>query len=346
MQLRKLLSALAAGGALIALPMPAAASQGAADTTFTYRPTVHGAVRARWEVETETSLQRFQVRNTYFTIAGNAARWADYFLYADVCDRGSIKVLDAWARLRYDKLGLSLQAGQLRMPFGIDISRQPRDYFFSNRSFIGKELTSFRGVGVKAAWAIPMAPVTIEAGVFNTTPIGNHVVWNHGVNASAKATARWNGFLASAAILTVNPHGKRSNLVDATLGWSDARWHVEAEYVRQHYCDDPMPDTNGYNTFVCYTQPLPMKWFNRLSVQARYDGMSALSHLEPDAAGALVADFPSRRRFTAGVTAKYLRTGNMFVALRFDYEKYFYKDGVTPPEGQGDKFVTELILSF
>ena len=316
------------------------------DSTFSYAPKFHATLRARWEVETHGGLQRFQLRNANVVVEGNMTRWADYFIYGDLCDRGSIKLLDGWARLRYDPYGLSFRAGQLRMPFGIDISRGPHDYYFGNRSFIGTQLNSFRGVGAVIGWSLPMAPLTVETGVYNTATLGNHSVWGHGVNYSAKATAVWRGWLLSAAFLTVKPYGIRSNLADVTLSWSDSRWHVEAEYVRQHYCHDSHRPTDGYNFMADYTLPLPMTWFNRLSFQGRFDGMTAHSDLVPDDSGKLTDTNPSRNRITIGTTLKYERAKMVYVALRLNYEKFFYGDGVVVPEGKGDKFLAELIFNF
>ena len=36
----------------------------------------------------------------------------------------------------------------------------------------------------------------------------------------------------------------------------------------------------------------------------------------------------------------------VYVALRLNYEKFFYGDGVVVPEGKGDKFLAELIFNF
>lgn len=330
--------ALVAASGLHAAEMP--------DSTFSYKPRFHATLRARWEVETHGGLQRFQVRNANISAEGNMTRWADYFIYGDLCDRGSIKLLDAWARMRYDRYGLFFQAGQMRMPFGTDISRGPHNYYFANRSFIGMQINNFRGVGAKLGWSMPMAPLTIEAGMFNTTPTGNHMVWNHGVNYSFKATAESHGWLASAAFLSVKPYGFRSNLVDVTLSWSDARWHVEAEYVRQHYCGDAHKPTDGYMAMADYTLPLPMSWFNRLSFQGRFDGMTAHSDLLPDDTGHLTDTDPSRKRVTLGATMKYLRAASAYVALRLNYEKYFYDSGTEAPLGKGDKFLAELVFNF
>lgn len=332
--------------ACVALASAFGAAGETPDSTFSYMPRFHGTLRARWETETRGGLQRFQVRNAILSAEGDVAPWADYFLYGDLCDRGTMRLLDAWARLRYERLGLYVQAGQLRMPFGIDISRGPHNYYFSNRSFIGTQINSFRGVGVKLGWRLPVAPLTLEGGVFNTTPIGDHMVWNHGVNYSFKATAETRGWLLSAAFLSVRPYGIRSNLADVTAGWSDGRWHVEAEYVRQHYCGDTHSATDGYNVMADYTLRLPLAWLNRLSVLGRFDGMTAHSNLVPDEQGRLTDTTPSRKRVTAGVTMKYVRTRDAYVALRFNYEKFFYRSGVVVPEGAGDKFLAELVLNF
>ena len=70
-----------------------------ANDSISYRPNIHGTIRGRLEVSTMKSEYRFQVRNARVSLDGKIAPIADYFIQADFCDRGKIKILDVWARL-------------------------------------------------------------------------------------------------------------------------------------------------------------------------------------------------------------------------------------------------------
>ena len=94
---------------------------------FSYMPTFHGAIRPRWEINTATGDQRFQVRNARFSIEGKVMPQIGYFVQLDLCDQGKIKILDAYGKFNIVK-GLTLQAGQFRMPFGVETVRSPANY--------------------------------------------------------------------------------------------------------------------------------------------------------------------------------------------------------------------------
>ena len=82
-----ILTASCACGAWASEP---AAEPAATSEKFSYMPQIHGVVRARWENDLDAGLSRFQLRNTRLTVSGNIAPSIDYFLQADLCDRGSM----------------------------------------------------------------------------------------------------------------------------------------------------------------------------------------------------------------------------------------------------------------
>ena len=147
--------------------------------TVSLIPTVRATVRARFEASTVESLYRFQVRNARISIGGKIIPQIEYFVNTDFCDRGKIKFLDAWARA-YITGGLDLRGGQFRMPFGVDIHRGPDNYYFSNRSFIGRQMANFRAVGAELRYSFKTAPRVIgdEQAVFvaPAVAVGGHAV--------------------------------------------------------------------------------------------------------------------------------------------------------------------------
>ena len=100
-------------------------------------PEIHGTVRGKYEYQTSTNAQRFQVRNARVSATGNLLPIVSYKAEIDLCDEGVIKMLDAYARVTPLK-GFNVTIGQMRVPFTIDAHRSPHLQYFANRSFIAK----------------------------------------------------------------------------------------------------------------------------------------------------------------------------------------------------------------
>lgn len=324
--------------------IPVSTDPATQNITIDYTPKINGAIRARWEEDIDAAASRFQLRNARVSISGNIAPAIDYFLQADLCDQGSMKFLDGYARIKVIK-GLSFQAGQFRMPFGIDMFRAPHNYIFSNRSFIGKQMCNIRAVGAKVAYAIPHSTLTIEGGIFNPSTISDHTGWHKTYAGAGRVIAGLpGGFSCQGGMMSLLPDGVRINMLDAGITWTDSHWTIEAEYLNKHYTHDAHRATHGYNMWADYRMPVKVGVFNQLSFQGRFDGMT--SHSTGKCVdGSLVTDHHGRNRITIGSTISFIRKP-VWLDIRADYEKYFYRHGVVPGEGNGDRLVAELILRF
>lgn len=64
-----------------------------------YLPEIHGTIRGKYEFQTETQESRFEVRNARFSVSGNVHPLVAYKAEIDLSDEGSIKMLDAYARV-------------------------------------------------------------------------------------------------------------------------------------------------------------------------------------------------------------------------------------------------------
>ncbi len=316
-----------------------------ADNEFSYMPNIHGVIRSRYEHSFEDGEGRFEVRNARLTLDGKVAPSIDYFVQVDLCDQGKMKPLDFWARLEITK-GLKFQAGQFRMPFGIDPFRAPANYIFSNRSFIGRQICNYRAVGFKLSYTLPKIPLMLEGGVFNPNTIAEHNVWNKKMAYAAKALYTWDNVKLSTGIMSICPDQVRANIIDGAISWSNSRWLVEGEYMHEHYTNSAHKPCNGYNLFADYHFPINAGVFNRLTFQGRFDAMTDHSTGQRDSDGFLQTNNCERKRITLGSTISYIRTKSMFVDIRVNYEKYFYDDNVTIAQGEGDKAVVELVLRF
>lgn len=304
---------------------------------FSYVPNFHGAIRARWEMNTQEGDWRFQVRNARFTIDGKIAPSIDYFIQTDLCDQGKMKILDAYGRFRIVK-GLTVQGGQFRMPFGVETFRAPANYIFANRSYMGKQMMNYRAVGAKAAYSIPKTGLTLEAGVFNPTAIGEQGGWHKSAAWSAKALYKLpEGFSLSGGYASIKPADIRANLADACLTWENKHWLIAGEYMYEHYCGNPYADAHSYVAFADYRHPVKAGVFNQWSVQARFDGLTdhhslALGHENNSA----------RNRLTIGATMTY-KYKALHADVRANYEQMLQWQGAGK---RPNLFVAELVVRF
>lgn len=338
-------------GAAIILACAATADAAQPDsTTVSYRPNIHGTFRGRFEATLSGDrAERFQARNARVSIDGMAATWVNYYFQADVCDRGTMKILDVWARLTPVE-GFSLQAGQFRMPFGVESFRSPHTYIFANRSFVGKQMANYRAVGVKASWQPKGTALQIEAGAFNPTTISDHTGWHHSLAYAAKAAWRTGNVALSAGFLTTSPDSARFNIADVSVRWAMGRWEAEAEYMHKRYAHSRHQPAHSYIIWGNYKIPLRGRLVNQISLQGRFDGITAHSSGRRDRnTGLLTTDQPPCNRLTLGVTLSHLVSKNLFVDLRANYENYFYRNATAKhavgPDGS-DKALVELVVRF
>lgn len=150
-------------------PAAPAASSASAPASAVKEPTftvqLHGTVRAKFEYQPDLGKSRFEVRNARFSLSGQVTPLVNYKAEIDLSDEGSIKMLDAYARLNLLQRRLRFTIGQMRVPFTIDAHRSPHEQYFANRSFIAKQAGNVRDVGATLAWSFGRrVPVTLEGG--------------------------------------------------------------------------------------------------------------------------------------------------------------------------------------
>lgn len=324
-----------------------AETAGSGEQKVDLTPKIHGAFRARWEMDTENNTSRFQVRNARVTLGGMIAPSIDYYFQTDLCDRGKMKILDAWGRIAITT-GLKFQAGQFRLPFGTDCFRGPGNYIFANRSFIGGTMNNVRGVGAKLSYSFPIAEassLTLDGGAFNPTSMADHDVWVKQMAYAGKAVVALGDLKFAAGGETLIPDSVRINSFGASLCWQAGGWTVEGEYLNKHYVNSAHRAAHGYNVFVDYGFPVKAGVFNRASLQGRFDGMTAHSSGKRDKEGRLFTDGAARNRITVGATLSYIYK-IVHCDVRLNYEKYFYHHGVVAAPGAGDKICAEMVVKF
>lgn len=307
-------------------------------------PSVGGVMRARYEFMTIDELNRFAIRNARIRISGNLIPRLSYVLQTDLCDQGKFQFLDAYGKFKIDK-GFSVQAGQFRIPFGVDPFRGPGSYIFADRSFIGRDIDNIRAVGVQGSYTFPhRLPAVITFGIFGPNAITDQNHWSKTIYYALKAELPVGPFILIGGFQTIKPESVRVNMVDACMFCSLEHWKFEMEYIYEHYVNNSFPDCHSYNIWADYSIPLSKTIFNSLSFQARVDAATRYS----DASGEgteLTETHPARKRITVGTTLAYLKKP-VKCEIMLNYEKYFYPVGYTPPAGRNDKIVAELVIQF
>lgn len=319
------------------------AEDGNSKTSY-YLPKIHGVMRSRFEQLTSDGGEgRFQVANARLNVSGNATDFASYYFQIDFCDKGVMKILDAFATLK-SRSGIKIMAGQMRVPFSVDATKFIEDYLFTNHSFVGTYVGSFRGVGAKVGWNARFARLYVEGGVFNSAVMTKHEVWQKDYVYAVKSRYKFGNCFVEGAFESRCPDAIRINMYDAAFSWSAGRWYTEAEYAYKHYTNHSANACHAYNFMVDYRLPIRTEWFNQMSFQGRFDG--ATDHSSGSRVdGVLVNDQPDRKRLTGGVTMSHLRE-RAGLDLRLNYEQYFYPERHVNAVGDGNRVSVELIVWF
>ncbi len=317
------------------------------ENSFSYIPEIHGTLRAKYELSTQTGKNRFEVRNARISVTGKILPIISYRMEADLCDEGAIKMLDAYMRAQpgYD---LKFTIGQMRVPFTIDAHRGPHMQYFANRSFIAKQVGNVRDVGASIGWSYgEKTPIVLEAGIFNGSGLVKQKdYWTSSLNYSAKVQA----FLMRHINVTLSVQKATLGQVnvfmyDAGCYFESDKWHIEAEYLRKHYKADAYNPVNAFNAFTAYRIPLSKK-ISSISFLGRYDYMSNHSKGNYNESGLLTTDDPTRHRITCGITLS-LGKSKLQADVRLNYEQYLYENkSVITNISEQNKIVAEFVCRF
>lgn len=324
----------------------------AQEKTPSYLPELHGTIRSKYEYQPDLDAGRFEVRNARFSLSGKVTPYVAYKAEIDLCDEGSIKMLDAYTRLTPWK-NFQMTLGQMRVPFTIDAHRSPHQQYFANRSFIAKQVGNVRDVGVTLGYKWNKGlPITLEGGLFNGSGLTNQKdYWTQGINFSTKMQIHIpTGFNVTLSMQKIKPEVVAEYLYDVGIYFHSNRWHIEAEYLCKHYQDKAFKRVNAFDGFVCYDLPLRHAFFSKVSFLGRFDYMDNHSdgkaYLEGKAnpEGKLIINDSRRNRITGGLT---LSLSKPFISdIRINYEKYHYPNGAKVKISEQDKLVIEVMTRF
>lgn len=338
--------------AVALLTASSALASGTADSTSSTEPkavefAVHGQFRGRYELNTEDGAGRFQVR--YARVNGTATLYEMFkgYVNVDFCDRGSVRILDAWASADVSST-ITARLGQFRMPFGYECALGPANYVFSNRAFVGKYMANYRAVGVELSWKPAKLPFDLAAGIFNPYNISDHKTWTKTYAGSVRARVYLGPVTLNAGFLSTAPDDLRLNHANFGVQYRQGPFSAVAEYLYRHYAHDVRNATHGYVVYGDYKHAMESRLFNRWSVQARLDGMTHCWTSRRDDDGEIVdeLDNPQRNRITLGATVSRIGIKGVDCHLQLNYEKYFWGHHNPGNAEDRDKIVAELQVCF
>lgn len=318
---------------------------------------IGGTIRGKYEYQTQDKEGRFQVRNARVNVSGDVNEYVSYKAEIDLCDEGTIKMLDAYTKITPWKT-LNLTIGQMRVPFTIDAHRSPDQQYFANRSFIAKQVGNVRDVGARLGYTFNVGfPIILEAGMYNGSGLTHQKdYWTNHVNFSTKAQFLFPcGMDVVLSMQKIRPSDVNVMMYDAGVNYHKNGFIAEAEYLYKHYAQGAFHPVHAFDGFVSYDIPVRTKLFTKVSPLVRYDYMSDHSDglrytidengtKTESKTGSLVITDYKRSRITGGVTLSFDKP--FLSDIRINYEKYFYGHEGIAKTSEKDKIVVEFMTHF
>jgi len=320
-----------------------------AEESNSFIPRIEGTIRGKYEYFTELEEHRFQVRNARFSVRGNISPISSYKAEIDLSDEGRTRMLDAFVSLR-PQPHWSITIGQQKVAFSTDNLRSPHNFHFANRSFMAKQLTNLRDVGISLNIVNnKLVPLNFTAGVYNGMGLYTQykTLKPEELSFASRLVILHNHPLEfSLNFVTINPYKLRMNFYNAGVQYDYKQFHAEAEFLYKTYYghnDFDKSHTTGYLLLGSYNIPTPkLKAIRSVMPVIRYDAMSKnLRYLVVNSYTInLVTDEPSRR-LSAGITLHLDRRLNKN-EIRLNYE-HFFPGNITDSD---NKFVIEYMIKF
>ena len=311
-------------------------------------PEIHGTIRGKYEWQTTNNTNRFQVRSARVNITGAIVpSIVTYKAEIDLCDQGSMKMLDAYARITPVK-GLDFTIGQMRVPFTIDAHRSPHLQYFANRSFIAKQMGSLRDAGATVRYSYKgSCPFSFEAGLFNGSGTTSQKEWHHAMSFSGKLILQpVKEYNLTLSMQRIRPNDKDIYMYDIGTWYEKKGLHLEVEAMLKNYAHSDYDNTYAVDAFVSYRINVNKKksLIKSVSLLSRYDYMGNNCDGSVDDDDLFYTTDYKRHRYTGGVTISF--GGPNQADLRINYEKYWYDSLSLADESEQDKLVIELMVHF
>jgi len=313
-----------------------------------YVPRIEGTIRAKYEYFSDLDEHRFQVRNARFSVRGNFSPITSYKAEIDLSDEGKTKMLDAYVRLQPNNNWI-FTIGQQKVPFSTDNLRSPHELYFANRSFMGKQLTNLRDVGVSTSVSnekvIPFdAIVAILNGLGLYTQDKSMKIHELSYGTRIVFFPK-NKFQLSLNANTIHPSTIRMIYYNAGVAYSFGNFHLESEYLYKTYSENTLITSNfttGFFVFGAYNIKTPkLQNISKITPVLRVDGMTRNLKYDIQSSTSIVTKIDeARTRLTGGVIISLAKP--FLNDIRLNYERYFWNDGHLAD----NKFVAEFVVKF
>lgn len=319
-----------------------------ADSTAIKEPHVEGTIRAKYEYFTELDEHRFQVRNARIAFKGNIGKITTYKAEIDLSDEGKTKMLDAYVRLNPVR-NFEFTMGQQKVPFSTDNLRSPYELYFANRSFIGKQLTNLRDVGMSVKLTNDrFLPLDFIAGIYNGMGLYTQdktLSLNELSYAGRLVFFPKNAFRISLNANTIQPEMIRMTFYNVGLWYDMGNLHLETEYLYKTYSNNTVFDnreTTGFFVFGAYNIATPcFKTIKKITPVLRFDKMTKnLRYDVQTSANITTKTDEARHRITGGLNISLAQPFQN--DIRLNYERYFWEDG----SFTDSKIVAEFVVHF
>ena len=323
-----------------------------ANSETNFAPRIEGTIRGKYEYFTELDQHRFQVRNARFNIRGNFNKISSYKAEIDLSDEGRTRMLDAFVQLRpQDNLTITL--GQQKIPFSTDNLRSPHNFYFANRSFMGKQLTNLRDVGVTFNLINnKLVPFDFSTGVYNGMGLytQNKTLTLKEMSYVARLVLFQNNIISpSVNFNTIMPGNIRMNFYNIGFEYNNNnKLHLEAEYLFKTYHHQPNSEhdikyTTGFLILGSYSIKTPkFKHIHQIMPVLRFDGMSNSLRYEIINANSIhLSNHETRSRISTGINIS-LADRPFKNDIRLNYELYFWENNLYTDS----KLVLEYMIRF
>lgn len=297
-------------------------------------PKLEGSLKTKYELNTETGLMRFEVRNARFGARGSLNKYFAYRAEIDLSDEGRIRMLDAFIKYTPIK-NFDIYIGQRKVPFGSDYLRSPVEILFANRSFVSKYVNDgLRDIGLVLNYNFTFhVPIELWVAAMNGTG-NNNPQWIDKPNLSGRLAVKplknyriIANYYSGSTILE-----KRLTMVGGELRYQNQNLLIETEYLQRHFTDTSNVSKVQDAMYIHSSYMFPTKWHQvkYITPVIRYDFMGT---------GSFKNDLAER--ITAGLNFGF-ETKPFITEIRFNYENYF--KGISA--SHFDKFLIEFIARF
>lgn len=366
-------------------PQEQAQAEESSKSEISYKPTLYGSVRAKYEQSVITGEHRFNVRNSRLGVKGYASENVKYAIQIDFNNEGKVSILDSYVSFARDNLEVTL--GQQQYHFNKDLDRGPTSSLFSNRSFLSKYLTTYysstlsdgeivdnvstigsRDIGLMVSYefATKWVPISFTAGLMNGSG-ANNPEWTESVNGVARiafgdykkglqaAASIYGGSTPTESRVITNSenvleqvsYNQKIRMYGGELRYAGNRFLIEAAYAERHLGEgDDTHKLKAGHIHGYYKFTLPKNEFaDHIAPHLRYDSGRGIEFIN-QVSGDI--DRYNSDRVTIALNIG-LTQKWMRSEIRLSYEDYILKgepsDFWVNPLLQ-DKYTIEFIAAF